>query len=285
MPSPTLETIVNQYTGNVAHLLSLGRDVIDDESFSYITDAGLGADDTWQLIRLAMDKELYEYDFDEDDEALEFFGVIHAWKALSELKAPEAKELFQELLEEFSAAVDDDWMLTMFSKLIAPYRAGMAAEAMEKALDENRNEWDRVEYVSLLKEMLEHDEITVDEINKFLSGFFAVCEHPIVNAAAINLCMDFQLTEHYDAIARCYANDWVEVDYNGDLEDVEIALGMRTKRETERRMSPFMRALLEKADKPMRQAPSQTIKREPKIGRNDPCPCGSGKKYKKCCWA
>lgn len=28
----------------------------------------------------------------------------------------------------------------------------------------------------------------------------------------------------------------------------------------------------------------QTYKRdEPKIGRNDPCPCGSGKKYKKCC--
>ncbi len=23
----------------------------------------------------------------------------------------------------------------------------------------------------------------------------------------------------------------------------------------------------------------------PKIGRNDPCYCGSGKKYKKCCWA
>jgi hypothetical protein len=21
-----------------------------------------------------------------------------------------------------------------------------------------------------------------------------------------------------------------------------------------------------------------------KIGRNDPCPCGSGKKYKQCCW-
>lgn len=25
------------------------------------------------------------------------------------------------------------------------------------------------------------------------------------------------------------------------------------------------------------------IRAEPKIGRNDPCPCGSGKKYKKCC--
>jgi preprotein translocase subunit SecA len=29
-----------------------------------------------------------------------------------------------------------------------------------------------------------------------------------------------------------------------------------------------------------------TIRREaPKVGRNDPCPCGSGKKYKKCCGA
>ncbi|MBN1347578.1 MAG: SEC-C domain-containing protein [Phycisphaerae bacterium] len=28
----------------------------------------------------------------------------------------------------------------------------------------------------------------------------------------------------------------------------------------------------------------QTIRREqPKVGRNDPCPCGSGKKFKKCC--
>lgn len=32
------------------------------------------------------------------------------------------------------------------------------------------------------------------------------------------------------------------------------------------------------------QKSSTTVVRtEPKIGRNDPCPCGSGKKYKKCC--
>jgi SEC-C motif-containing protein len=28
---------------------------------------------------------------------------------------------------------------------------------------------------------------------------------------------------------------------------------------------------------------SPIMREEPKIGRNDPCPCGSGKKYKKCC--
>jgi len=27
----------------------------------------------------------------------------------------------------------------------------------------------------------------------------------------------------------------------------------------------------------------QTVRNETKVGRNDPCPCGSGKKFKKCC--
>lgn len=33
------------------------------------------------------------------------------------------------------------------------------------------------------------------------------------------------------------------------------------------------------------QKKSGTVVKEKKIGRNDPCPCGSGKKYKKCCGA
>ncbi len=33
----------------------------------------------------------------------------------------------------------------------------------------------------------------------------------------------------------------------------------------------------------LEQRKSGTVHREKKIGRNDPCPCGSGKKYKKCC--
>ena len=29
--------------------------------------------------------------------------------------------------------------------------------------------------------------------------------------------------------------------------------------------------------------PETAVHTGPKVGRNDPCPCGSGKKYKKCC--
>jgi preprotein translocase subunit SecA len=36
-------------------------------------------------------------------------------------------------------------------------------------------------------------------------------------------------------------------------------------------------------DEPEIRLPKVTIRREmPKVGRNDPCPCGSGKKYKHC---
>ena len=31
------------------------------------------------------------------------------------------------------------------------------------------------------------------------------------------------------------------------------------------------------------EKPSTTVRKNKKVGRNDPCPCGSGKKYKKCC--
>ncbi len=33
------------------------------------------------------------------------------------------------------------------------------------------------------------------------------------------------------------------------------------------------------------KGPKPVTREEPKVGRNDPCPCNSGKKYKKCCGA
>lgn len=42
----------------------------------------------------------------------------------------------------------------------------------------------------------------------------------------------------------------------------------------------------EKSAAPMYREKGRTLIRNlPKIGRNDPCPCGSGKKFKKCCYA
>lgn len=43
------------------------------------------------------------------------------------------------------------------------------------------------------------------------------------------------------------------------------------------REKPEIRMMIESIKKP-----SQPVRKTPKIGRNDPCPCGSGLKYKKC---
>ena len=43
---------------------------------------------------------------------------------------------------------------------------------------------------------------------------------------------------------------------------------------------PHLRPL---PDKPFKFRSNESVIKKEKIGRNDPCPCGSGKKYKKCC--
>jgi len=51
---------------------------------------------------------------------------------------------------------------------------------------------------------------------------------------------------------------------------------LKTKRDRDRQL---IEPLLPRSD----WSPSQPFRAPPKVGRNDPCPCGSGKKYKKCC--
>jgi preprotein translocase subunit SecA len=59
------------------------------------------------------------------------------------------------------------------------------------------------------------------------------------------------------------------------MDDMEEAFQRRKRRELEQaRMAGSGE-----------QAPVQQVRRGEKVGRNDPCPCGSGKKYKKCCGA
>ena len=58
------------------------------------------------------------------------------------------------------------------------------------------------------------------------------------------------------------------------MDDMEEAFQRRKRRELEQaRMAGAGEATV------------QQVVRGEKVGRNDPCPCGSGKKYKKCCGA
>ncbi len=60
------------------------------------------------------------------------------------------------------------------------------------------------------------------------------------------------------------------------MDDLEEAFQRRKRRELEQARM---------AGAGERQPVQQVVRGAAKVGRNDPCPCGSGKKYKKCCGA
>ncbi len=73
-------------------------------------------------------------------------------------------------------------------------------------------------------------------------------------------------------------------------EPAEIAARQRRWLEEDReaaaatlRTSPNSDVLHYVEDKFAGEFPEPYLRTMPKVGRNDPCPCGSGKKFKKCC--
>ncbi|MBZ4042781.1 SEC-C domain-containing protein [Flavobacterium hibisci] len=96
-----------------------------------------------------------------------------------------------------------------------------------------------------------------------------------------------------ELIENLYDKGYVDFSVNGDYDDlfeiVEPEKNIITVFELNDELinfekgnqSDFNSKLFEEFNK--YQKNGATIVLEKKINRNDPCPCGSGKKYKKCC--
>ena len=65
-------------------------------------------------------------------------------------------------------------------------------------------------------------------------------------------------------------------------EDVEEAVPQQEVSNVRYQHADYEEALAAEAEAASPPAVSQTVHHGPKVGRNDPCPCGSGKKYKHC---
>lgn len=116
-------------------------------------------------------------------------------------------------------------------------------------------------------------------------------------AMAVGDCIDVRMKSLLPIIKKLHDKDFVDLSVNGPFEKVEGYFRIPPKhsekraiksifdlyddilkswagyaREREKEETPFF-----EQPKALKQAVSL------KIGRNDPCPCGSGKKYKKCC--
>lgn len=262
------------YSYPVSQLLTLGQffEDVNWTAESWKGYAKLGFDNSHipELIAVLTDEELHA-----GCEPVPF-APVHAWRILAELKASEALPALVSLLRRLDDDVDD-WidseLPSVFSKIgwesvdvLAPFAAderngiyarGSACRSIGEVATAHPEQRGRCLEIltNILKSFEQHDQF--------------------LNAAIVSVLLDLDSVESIDLIRDAYAKDCVDVDFVGDLEDVEIALGLRTERSTAPKRGKFFRRLRELSEIQEATRP-RTI--GPKIGRNDPCPCGSGKK-------
>jgi len=227
------------------------------------------------LIEIALDKGLR---FSNSDDEKEIYYPCHAIQILGQLGTLKP---FDALLERIDDFVEDEYYTSAVAycfrkvskdraeKLIAyfvsPYKEesnrSLILEVLETFMKENSPFNEKLEEACLKHLNRE------DETDDFL------------NASVIFTLIDLSGAKHIDLIREVFEKKPVDSFYDGDLEDIEIRLGLREKRSKPKEKN-FFQKLLEVEEI---YEPNVPIVSEPKIGRNDPCPCGSGKKYKKCC--
>jgi preprotein translocase subunit SecA len=84
-----------------------------------------------------------------------------------------------------------------------------------------------------------------------------------------------------------------EYEEDSEAEQEAVAAAAQQRAVAQATLEDFTRNIQRKKEKEMAElqfvggegtsSPGKTVNKTSKVGRNDPCPCGSGKKYKKCC--
>jgi hypothetical protein len=240
----------------------------------YRATFGLSDEHIPALIAMACDETLN----DADEDSSEVWGPTHAWRALGQMRAADATEPLLRLLRRFP---DDDVMTGELPEVfgmigppaIAPLRAFLESVPRETYVYSNvadgikevalRHPDRRAECIDILAGFL----TDLGNANDELAGFIVSC------------LLDLRAVEAIGPIRDAFHRNAVDYDIAGDLEDIEIELGLRKSRTSPKPMNKLWTRLLGQATLPQAEPRATSAK----VGRNDPCPCGSGKKYKKCC--
>ena len=206
---------------------------------------------------------------------------MHAWRTLAQLQAEEAIEPLLALFD-FSEDFDDDWVLSEFLTVYGMI-GSKAIPALAGNLSENSAEvMPGISVVDCIKEIGKTHPDAKSECVQVLNSQLEQFQYnsSTLNGFLISGLVGLQAVDRLPLIRQAFENGRVDLSIVGDIEDVEIDLNVRKERSTSRPL------LFEEVRQVLSGLNSDNLNQEPrelKIGRNDPCPCGSGRKYKKCC--
>jgi len=274
----------NKYINPVAKLISYGDCGTRGEWPDYISDNGFTSEHIPELIRMATDETL---NFADPDSS-EVWAPLHAWRALGLLNAEEAIE---PLMNLFHMLEHDDWSseeLPLVYEMIGPKSIPALAAYLK---DDSHDGFARLTAAESLEKIGKKYPSVKEECQTILEEQLLCFKRnsPEFNALLINYLVEMQTLSALPTIKKAFDSDAVDLTVRGDLEDIEIDFGLREKRSTpppEFGFSKEIKSSLEQFKKNQSQTSKlveQKQNSKVKIGRNDPCPCGSGKKHKKCC--
>jgi len=279
--SAPVSDLCGDYLDPVRQLLAVGAPRKHDpaEWPDYAARFGIGDEHIGALIRMACDPRLNRSAAD----SFSAWAPVHAWRALGQLRAEAAVApllaLMTALEDDYAADQELPEVFGLIGPAAIPPIAAFVADRSNPTFPvatalgglkeiAARNPACRSDCIDILVRTLEPR----PEADPMLAGF------------AVSSLLDLAAVETIDAIRAAFARDAVDLSVAGDVEDVEIELGLR-----ERRATPAPRYQISLPDLFEPPTPDFTWREPPaprrveKIGRNAPCPCGSGKKYKKCC--
>jgi SEC-C motif len=273
--------LCTDYAGPVRRLLFIGktRNYDPAEWPDYAKELGLRREHIPELIRLACDAALNWGDPD----SREVWAPLHAWRALGQLQAEASVVPLLAFLKtaEGDEAVGQEF--PMVSAMIGP----AAIPHIAGFLSDRSNPRPSVSTaIEGLKEIAERHPECRAECVGILARTLEWHAHTdrVINGFAVSALIDLVAVEVIDTMREAFRRKSVDISIAGDEEDVEIALGLRDRRSTP---TPFYQILptgwlaQHYADRIPRD--THAVLRHSKVGRNDPCPCGSRRKYKKCC--
>lgn len=217
-----------------------------------------------------------------DSTSSEVWAPVHAWRALGQMRAAEAVLPLRAFLR---GASDDEAAMEE-----PPAVFGMIGQAAISPLSEflsDRSNPELAVSTALLgiKEIgARHPECRAECVGVLVRMLEPpAATDPTTAGFVVSALTDLGAVEAIDPIRDAFRRDAVDISVAGDVEDVEIGLGLRAGRATPAPQYMVLPAGIPWLDAVSVQRNTRAAPRSAKVGRNDPCPCGSGKKYKKCC--
>lgn len=287
-------------------LAALGRP--KNEAINYIASLNVSKEH-WSVLQQITtdDNELYQA---EDNN--KFYATIHAGCALFQLDALASIPV---LISQFykSDVYDDDWtdvyvdLIVSLGAKALPLIYPEITHNLEKGFESAANQL--VEVVGRIAK--KENEAIQATIIPFAESLLVNYQNQpeFFNSLVMYVLTKCHSVNSIGLIRQAFAADKIDLSVMGDVEDVEIELGLRTQRDTPK-PNYFWQSTVKDLDEDQKERflsavdmftqpvkmhsmdsnyPSELqlpiVRAEAKIGRNDPCPCGSGKKYKKCCLA